>query len=117
MPRRETHYTIAFVLLILVYFLMNKLGLFSYFGYAVAILVGSVLPDVIEPAISNGNRKAWQHRQVFHSKRTLKGILILIIPVLILGMFFNIFLYLFFGLIGYILHLLMDSTTKMGLPD
>lgn len=116
MPNRETHFTIAFIALVIIYFIMNKFNLINYSGYAVILLVGSILPDIIEPAIAKNNRKAWEHRQFFHSKKLLKNLYISLIPLLILGVIFNLFFYLFFLVIGYIIHLWLDSTTKMGLP-
>ena len=116
MPNKETHFTIAFIALIILYFIMNKLNLFNYFGYATILLIGSVLPDIIEPAVAKKNRKTWEHRQFFHSKRFLKSLYVSLIPLLILGIMFNIILYLFFLVIGYVIHLWLDSTTKMGLP-
>ena len=108
---KEEHYTIAFILVIIFYFILNYFHLLNYFGYSVALLFGSVLPDMIEPA------KNYTHRNYFHSKRILKIMYYLIIPTLIIGFFINWIFYVFFLVIGYISHLGLDSTTKMGLPD
>lgn len=107
---REQHIGIAFILLIGFYFLLQWLNLMAYFGYAVTLLFGSILPDLIEPA------KHYTHRNYFHSKRFLKILYYSLIPLLIIGIFFNLILYAFFLVIGYISHLWLDSTTKMGLP-
>jgi len=78
--------------------------------------MGSLAPDCFEPA------SYWTHRGFFHSQKLLK---ILFIAVAIIGfleiIFYSIFklqFFVFIGsfLVGYILHLLLDSTTKMSLP-
>ena len=106
----DEHLGIAFISIIIFYFFLKFIGLISYFGYASALIVGSVLPDIIEPA------KNYKHRKYFHSKRFLKVLAISLIPFFIIGIFNNLFLYGLFLIIGYILHLGLDSSTKMGLP-
>ncbi len=90
---KEEHYTIAIILVIIFYFILNYLHLLKYFGYSVALLLGSVLPDIIEPA------KTYTHRNYFHSKRILKIMCYLLIPTLILGFFINWVFYIFFLII------------------
>ena len=107
---REEHFFIGFVLLILSYFILNYLGFLKFFGYAVTLLIGSVLPDVIEPA------KDYTHRDYFHSRRFLKILYYGLIVTFIIGLISNQIFYIFFLIIGYIFHLFLDSTTKMGLP-
>lgn len=111
MPNKETHFTIAFILLVIIYFLMNYLSLVKYFGFATILLIGSILPDMIEPAYH------YTHRKYFHSKSFLKILYIILLPLLIISIFLPIILYLLFLIIGYILHLWLDATTKMGLPN
>lgn len=106
----KEHYTLAFILLIVIYFILNYFNLLSYFGYSVSLLLGSVLPDMIEPA------KNYMHRNYFHSKRFLKILYYLIIPTLILSILFNYLFYIFFLIMGYISHLWLDSTTRR-LPE
>jgi len=108
---KEQHFTLAIVLLIAIYFGLNWLNLLNYFSYASVLIIGSVLPDIIEPA------KHYTHRNYFHSKRFLKILYYSLIPTLLIGIFFNWILYFFFLAIGYISHLWLDSTTKMGLPN
>ncbi len=108
---KEEHFTLAIILVIAIYFILNYLNLLNYFPYAGVLLIGSVLPDIIEPA------KHYTHRNYFHSKRFLKILYYSLIPTLLLGVFIHGILYLFFLVIGYISHLWLDSTTKMGLPD
>lgn len=108
---KEQHLTFALILLIASYFILHYLDLGAYLGYAVMIFVGAVLPDWIEPA------KHYTHRDVFHSKTALRYCYYGLGITLVLGIFIHGFLWIFFLLIGYISHLWMDSTTKMGLPD
>jgi membrane-bound metal-dependent hydrolase YbcI (DUF457 family) len=93
-------------------------GIPDYFIYGFfASIIGSMLPDILEPA------RSWNHRGLFHSKRALKYVGIFSIVVCSIGYlslvytYFSI-IYAFSGFcIGYLFHLLADSTTKMGLPN
>lgn len=107
----KEHFTLAIILLIVIYFILNWLNLLNYFSYASVLIIGSVLPDIIEPA------KDYTHRNYFHSKRFLKILYYSLIPTFLMGIFFNKVLYIFFLILGYISHLWLDSTTKMGLPN
>lgn len=107
---KNEHLLIALILLVVTYFIFNYFNLLNYLGYAVTLFIGSVIPDWTEPA------KDYQHRSYFHSKKFLKILYYSAIPLLLIGLFSNWFLYLFFLVIGYISHLWLDSTTKMGLP-
>jgi membrane-bound metal-dependent hydrolase YbcI (DUF457 family) len=83
----------------------------------IAVVLGSILPDFLEPSTN------WMHRGKYHSKRALKfnGKIFAITALIgLLSYFFYIFsvsyiLSNFF--LGYTSHLLADSTTTMGLPD
>lgn len=68
-----------------------------------ASALGSALPDLIEPS---GD---FRHRGFAHSRRVLNKLatIFLIFALLVLSA----------GLIGYILHLFADSTTKTGIPE
>lgn len=71
-------------------------------------IIGSILPDILEPS-ENGKK--------YHSKRTLKltGKILAIIAIISLILItINIIVGFF---IGYVSHLLADSTTEAGLPD
>jgi len=111
MPNRETHFVFAVIFLIIIYFILKQFNLMDYLFYAGILIIGSVLPDIIEPA------KNYTHRNYFHSKRFLKILYYSLIPTLLVGIFFHNFLYVFFFILVYISHLWLDSTTKMGLPD
>jgi hypothetical protein len=97
-----------------------------FWGFIITT-IGSVIPDLIEPAFH------CKHRKFFHSKAFLRYIgtffLITTLFGLLTGFYYlysnsTLFYYLFsysyliscFSL-GYTVHLIADSTTKMGLPD
>jgi membrane-bound metal-dependent hydrolase YbcI (DUF457 family) len=110
MPDREVHFTISFIaLIILIYFNFP-------INYAFALIIGSILPDIFEPAYH------YTHRGFFHSKRMLKYTFLTVIalPIGFLLSWINLssglFLFIGYLALGYILHLLADSTTPMGLP-
>lgn len=117
---RHEHVTIGILAFIVcsipLYLIIDKIPSGFIFGL-LAVAVGSITPDVLEPATS------WKHRGKCHSKRALKYILELSIVAVILGYIFIILanspiFYIISGFfLGYSLHLLADSTTPMGLPD
>ena len=74
------------------------------------ISLGSVFPDRIEPPLH------WTHRSTFHSKRALAYSWKLFVIMAIIALLFSPFFYISCFFLGYTLHLLADSTTKMGLP-
>jgi len=76
-----------------------------------AVALGSVAPDILEPA------RLWNHRHTFHSRRTLKVILWVFAITALIGVFSALFFYVSAFFLGYLLHLLADSTTKAGLPE
>jgi inner membrane protein len=107
----KEHFTLAFILLIIIYFILNYFNLNAYFSYSAVLLIGAILPDIIEYP------KDWKHRKFFHSKRFLRGCCYSLIITLVLGLLINSFLYIFFLTLGYISHLALDSTTPRGLPN
>jgi len=80
---REEHFTLGFVLLFVSYFVLKYFNLFHLFGYAGFLLIGSVLPDVIEPA------KHYTHRNFFHSKRFLKILAYSLLASFVIGFLIN----------------------------
>jgi membrane-bound metal-dependent hydrolase YbcI (DUF457 family) len=109
------------------------IGLLVFFGYSIvllrvadpailswyglfAVLIGSLIPDLFEPATSS------RHRSFFHSMGTLSvtaiafgltGIIAIVIS------FFSSFLLFYLAscfFLGYVFHLLADSITPAGLP-
>ncbi|MHA1222770.1 MAG: hypothetical protein ACTSP3_05850 [Candidatus Heimdallarchaeaceae archaeon] len=120
MPNREDHIrtglmiggpTIFFLLFfsenILSAILQGLLGLMF-------LILGSILPDIIEPPTDRF------HRATFHSYYTLgiTGVIGLISLVLIFVLGSNIITIIIIALsLGYFIHLVLDSQTKMGLPE
>jgi membrane-bound metal-dependent hydrolase YbcI (DUF457 family) len=110
------------------------IGIFAFLGYShwlgtasgsstlstgwgfVAVVIGSVIPDFIEPATS------WRHRSLFHSFQALFAVIILFIATgllaLVIAFFsdFSAFFLLSCFFLGYVFHLLADSITPAGLP-
>lgn len=109
--RNQVHLLSAFALfLFITYLFAGEYVRGKHFViYLVVMLVCSVLPDVLEPPTSR-----W-HRAFFHSKRCLKGVLVLAIVGWAIGMRAGNYT-LMFAALGYLVHLLEDATTKAGLP-
>ncbi len=113
MPRRRDHVVIAFIILVPIWLIFGV----KYFNMAFLInwllfLFGSLAPDFLEPA------HYFTHRNFFHSQKLLEVLSIFTAAGVILWLVFRFQLLLFvvsFS-VGYIIHLLLDSTTKMGLP-
>lgn len=110
MPNRKQHAIAGLFLAVAFFFLLDWLKLSSATGGALMILIGAVLPDWIEPSYH------YTHRSFWHSKKILKIVAWPIIPLFLLGFLTNFFFWISYLLLGYALHLVMDSTTKMGLP-
>jgi hypothetical protein len=81
-----------------------------------AVAAGSMMPDILEAPTS------WRHRKLFHSKRALKGVMVIFCittaaslvppplmphPAIVYGL--SCFA------LGYLFHLLADAMTRMGL--
>ena len=78
----------------------------------ISALIGSVIPDILDPPID------YKHRKYFHSKRVLSYLLHFWFFFLLITIITDLWLVdvVLYGTTGYILHLLLDSTTPMGLP-
>jgi membrane-bound metal-dependent hydrolase YbcI (DUF457 family) len=98
------------------YFIADKIPNGFIFGL-LAVAVGSITPDILEPATS------WKHRGHCHSKRALKYVFIigaitaLLGYISIISTYFPIIYVISGFFLGYLFHLLADSITPMGLPD
>ena len=118
MPRRQIHAEFSIVIVLSIWLIFNLFSSPSVIQYLLAtifFIIGSVAPDLLEPSAYH----SFQHRKFFHSVRLL---LILIIAA---GLLAVIWLYLFKSqyilyigslLLGYIIHLIADAPSKMGLP-
>ena len=84
---------------------------------AVAVFVGSLVPDILEPPTS------YRHRRLFHSVRVLFVVIILFAASALVAFgvaFFSDFSAFYIVscfFLGYMFHLLADSVTPMGLPS
>ncbi len=110
MPNRETHIIASVVVVFLAGIIAGAGFIFNHFPHAIIFIVGSVFPDIIEPA------RSYTHRKFFHSRLVMKIMAAGSALTFILGMIKPEFHLLTAGAAGYVLHLLMDSTTEMGLP-
>lgn len=111
MPKRETHVMSAVILIIILGGIIGTDTLKENASYLIALLFGTIAPDILEPAYD------YKHRSFFHSKFLMKLLLIILFISIIIGSigynnsyYFSVFIF------GYILHLILDATTKMGLP-
>ncbi len=110
--RKDEHIGLTILLAIPITTLFYFIGLIEYLYFILPMFLTTMLPDILEPATN------YKHRGFFHSKTTLKFLSVYCLaPLFILGFAFNFLFYLFFGIIGYISHLLGDWTTPMGLPN
>jgi len=83
----------------------------GYLAFGIlSMLLGSVLPDIIEPPTS-----AW-HRGTFHSWVTLGKIGLMFLVFTLIGLLLHILLVASSFCLGYALHLIADSSTTAGLP-
>jgi len=81
-----------------------------YYGVILAI-IGSLIPDKLEPAYH------WNHRDKFHSKKTLRISCLIFSITAIIGLFSPLSFYISCFFLGYFFHLIADSQTKVGLPE
>ena len=70
--------------------------------YLFGLIIGVLLPDILEPPVS------MFHRKFFHSKRLLRFMIFFSIIMLIVALVKENFFWLFFITLGYIIHLIGD---------
>ena len=110
MPSREAHITSAIGVVLFVFAFIGFGIIFDYIEYIIIFIFGSILPDILEPAYG------YNHRSFFHSVIFLKIISIALLLTIIVAFLKPFYFYISSLIAGYILHLLMDSQSKMGLP-
>ncbi|MFC2143988.1 metal-dependent hydrolase [Candidatus Aenigmatarchaeota archaeon] len=109
---RQRHLIIGLITAGFISFLIDGLTLGPSLGYAlVGGFIGSLLPDRIEPA------KHYTHRDFFHSKTLMRVLGVIMLVSLPISFFITEVWFIFYGIVGYEMHLLADGTTPMGLPD
>lgn len=77
----------------------------------IAVTIGSLIPDQIEPATD------YTHRGTYHSRKTLDLMIKLFLITAIIGLFSAPFFYIANIFLGYTFHLFADSRTPRGLPE
>jgi hypothetical protein len=85
-------------------------GSMMFYGGVLAV-IGSLMPDIIEPALH------WSHRSKFHSKKILKFFGGVFSITAIIGLFSPVFFLISCFFVGYVFHLIADSLTEVGLPE
>lgn len=111
---RDTHVALGLIGFIVYVILLQSLRSFEtsilVIG-GIASVIGSVVPDLIEPA---GD---FRHRGFAHSRRVLGMLSMILLASSLISLFIPVLLIISAGFIGYIIHLLADSTTKTGIPE
>jgi len=108
---------IAFVIYTWIFYFIIKISTDVIFFGFVCVIIGSIIPDILEPP------RNWMHRGIGHSKRALKfsaKIFVITALISLISIIFREFLIFYIIsclFLGYLVHLLADSTTEVGLPD
>jgi len=113
MPSRQTHASIVLSIPLLVWLIVgSKVLNLTFLISSILFVLGNLAPDYIEPSYH------FTHRSFYHSQKLLKILAIFTAIAAVIWMIFKsrFFLFIVSFPTGYIIHLLMDSTTKMGLP-
>jgi len=111
--KRDEHIIMAFFIGILAgVFASNYSEFFHFLDFTLFVgltILGAIFPDLIEPP-KNPN-----HRRFFHSVLVLLILMILLIWLNVGTQ--SVFTYLPSGfIVGYLSHLLLDATSRIGLP-
>ncbi len=102
--KTKTHVISAIIIALAIVFYFKFDGI-----YLLGIIIGVLLPDILEPATTRF------HRGFFHSRRMLKGMVLIMIMVFVLSFASKNLFWIFFILLGYVIHLLGDLVFH-GLP-
>ncbi len=112
--KRQQHIiigTVAFIIYSYIIYLIIKISVNGLTYAFIAAVIGSIIPDILEAPTN------WMHRGLCHSKRALKLTGKILAFTSLIGIFFSIFYIISSFFLGYVFHLLADSTTEVGLPD
>jgi membrane-bound metal-dependent hydrolase YbcI (DUF457 family) len=111
MPNKEVHSGSVIIPIILYGFIFSFDFIEKNFIYFLFIFLGTLTPDFLEPAYH------YTHRRFFHSIQFLKILFFFLIFGVTIGLIADkIFFLIPSFALGYIVHLLLDSFTPMGLP-
>lgn len=109
---RDSHVLIGLIVAGSISFLIDGFTFGLSLGYAiVGGIIGSLFPDILEPATH------YTHRDFFHSVRLMKILGVILLISLPISFFIVEVRLIFYGIVGYEMHLLTDETTPMGLPE
>lgn len=109
---RKEHLIFSIALIMGAYLAFNTFEWIDFIKYLPILFITSALPDFIEPAVNP------HHRAFFHSKRTFKFLGTFGLGISFFAGIFNPnYYYVFFGILGYLSHLIADSLTYRGLPN
>ncbi len=109
---REGHLWLNVFFSATLFLLLFKLDFKDLILYSLPSYFTTILPDLIEPSIT------YNHRNYFHSKRFFKILVVSLIGFLILAVIKSeTYFFWFFGVLGYLLHLIGDSITWKSLPN
>ena len=120
MPNRQTHAYISILVVGAAYFILSvqtqPLSTRIQFLIAgVLLIIGGVFPDLLDPA----SLPSFAHRKFFHSKGLLLTLTIATCLAAVIWIFLFRSTYVLYPgafFLGYIIHLLADWPSKMGLP-
>jgi preprotein translocase subunit Sss1 len=108
---RQVHIGIGLFVTGLISFLIDGFRFGPSFGYAfLGGIIGSLLPDRIEPPTH------YNHRDFFHSVKLMRILLVTMLVCFPISFFISWVWLIFYGIVGYEMHLLADGITPMGLP-
>jgi hypothetical protein len=118
---RGVHLTIGLIIFFLYSYFITTINKSDniplLFGF-IAISIGSIIPDILEPPTSR------MHRSICHSRRALKFTLVSFTITAVIGIYSSILPDYFSQsyiassfFLGYTFHLFADSLTRAGLPN
>jgi len=118
MPRRQEHAFVSLLIPLAIFFFASAKIAYSlqFIISSILCVFGGLAPDILDPMRIY---PYYTHRAFFHSQRVLLVVGVIFAVVFIFWYFFiksDILLYFGSFIFGYILHLLLDARTKMGLP-
>jgi hypothetical protein len=112
---RQSHILAALGILYVIYLFIVDYVIIpkEWLVYIFPFVLGSIAPDLLEPATS------MFHRSYFHSKRMLKILLFVGIPMFSIASYITStkWIHVVAFLIGWSIHIGLDSLTTRGIPN